>query len=175
MSDVLADVCSHVRSLDEFVDELFFVLNQVSIPTLDGVNELIKNNLNNIYTNDQIRLIDKIQCFNSLVTKYEAYLKKLYYLIHNEEVEGQNGMSAGLADSIHAFSCLWNLKNGNTEEAKKYSNYLQMLRDWRNDSSHTAPTTSEQEIDAAIQIVVAMYLYVTGNSITDLEMAGYNA
>ncbi|MBR7054588.1 MAG: hypothetical protein IKI26_07505, partial [Prevotella sp.] len=46
--------------------------------------------------------------------------------------------------------------------------------DWRNDSSHTAPTTSEQEIDAAIQIVVAMYLYVTGNSITDLEIAGYD-
>ena len=175
MSGVLADVCSHVRSLDEFVDELFFVLNQVSIPTLDGVNELIKNNLNNIYTNDQIRLVDKIQCFNSLVTKYEAYLKKLYYLIHDEEVEGQDGKSASLADSIHAFRCLWNLKYGHTEEAQKYSQYLQMLRDWRNDSSHTAPTTSEQEIDAAIQIVVAMYLYVTGNSITDLEMAGYDA
>ncbi|MBR2238113.1 MAG: type I restriction endonuclease subunit R [Prevotella sp.] len=175
MGGILADVCSHVRSLDEFVDELFFVLNQVSIPTLDGVNELIKNNLNNIYTNDQIRLVDKIQCFNSLVTKYEAYLKKLYYLIHDEEVEGQDGKQASLADSIHAFSCLWKLKYGHTEEAQKYSKYLQMLRDWRNDSSHTAPTTSEQEIDAAIQIVVAMYLYVTGNSITDLEMAGYDA
>ena len=47
-----------------------------------------------------------------------------------------------------------------------------MVRDWRNDISHNAPTTSEQEIDAALQVVIAMYLYVTGNSITDLEMAG---
>ena len=117
--------------------------------------------------------MDKIQCFNSLVTKYEAYLKKLYYLIHDEEVEGQGGKSASLVDSIHAFSCLWNLKYGHTEEARKYSQYLQMLRDWRNDSSHSAPTTSEQEMDAAIQIVVAMYLYVTGYSITDLEMVGF--
>ena len=112
MQDVLKDVCSHVRSLEEFVDELFFVLNQVSIPALDGINELIKHNLNNIYTNDQIRLIDKVQCFNSLVTKFEAYLKKLYYLIHDEEIEGHDGKSPSLADAIHAFRCLWNLKNG---------------------------------------------------------------
>ncbi len=175
MSGILSDVCSHVRSLEEFVDELFFVLNQVSLPTLDGVNELIKNNLNNIFTNDQIRTVDKIQCFNSLVTKYEAYLKKLYYLIKNEEIEGQEGKTASLSDAIHAFSCLWNLKYGTTDESRKYSDYLQKLRDWRNDSSHSAPTATDQEIDAALQIVVAMYLYVTGNSITDLEMAGYDA
>lgn len=174
MSDVLADVCSHVRSLEEFVDELFFVLNHVSIPTLDGVNELIKSNLNNIYTNKQIRHVDKVQCFNSLVTKYEAYLKKLYYLIHNEEIEGQNGKSPSLADAIHAFKCLWNLKYGTSAEAKKYSDFLQKLRDWRNDNTHNAPTALEHEIDAALQIVVAMYLYVTGTSITDLEMAGHS-
>jgi type I restriction enzyme R subunit len=172
MKNVLADVCSHVRSLEEFVDELFFVLNQVSIPALDGINELIKHNLNNIYTNDQIRLVDKIQCFNSLVTKFEAYLKKLYYLIHNEEIEGHDGKSPSLADAIHAFSCLWNLKKGTSDEAKKYDMFLDKLREWRNDTSHNAPTASEQEIDAALQVVIAMYLYVTGYSITDLEMAG---
>ncbi len=174
MRSVLADVCSHVRSLEEFVDELFFVLNQVSLPTLDGVNELIKHNLNNIFTNDQIRMVDKVQCFNSLVTKYEAYLKKLYYLIHNEELEGKDGKSPSLADAIHAFNCLWNLKHGTSDEARKYSDYLQKLRDWRNDESHNAPIATEAEIDAALQVVIAMYLYVTGNSITDLEMADSN-
>lgn len=174
MKDVLGDVCSHIRSLDEFVDELFFVLNQVSIPALDGINEIVKHNLNNLYTNDQIRLVDKIQCFNSLVTKFEAYLKKLYYLIHNEEIEGQDGKTATLSNAIHAFDCLWNLKNGQTDEAKKYSDYLQKVRDWRNENTHNAPTNSEKEIDEAIQVVVAMYLYVTGNSITELEMAGFD-
>ena len=101
-------------------------------------------------------------------------LKKLYYLIHNEEIEGQDGKSATLANAIHAFSCLWNLKNAKSDEAKKYSEYLQKVRDWRNDNTHNAPTTSEKEIDEAIQVVVAMYLYVTGNSITDLEMAGFD-
>jgi len=175
MQSVLADVCSHVRSLEEFVDELFFVLNRVSLPTLDGVNELIKHNLNNIFTNDQIRMVDKVQCFNSLVTKYEAYLKKLYYLIHNEEIEGQDGKSPSLSDAIHAFKCLWNLKQGTSDEAKKYSDYLQKLRDWRNDESHNAPVATEAEIDEALKVVISMYLYVTGNSITDLEMAGLDS
>lgn len=174
MKSVLSDVCSHVRSIEEFVDELFFVLNQVSIPALDGINELIKDNLNNLYTNDQIRLIDKIQCFNSLVTKYEAYLKKLYYLIHDEEVEGREGMSATLADAIHGFKCLWDLRKGYSNESKKYDMFLTKLREWRNDTSHNAPTSSEKEIDDALQIVIAMYLYVTGNSIDDLNMAYYN-
>ena len=107
-----------------------------------------------------------------MVTKFEAYLKKLYYLIHDEEIEGREGKSASLADAIHAFKCLWDLKYGTSEESKKYEKFLSMVRDWRNDISHNAPTTSEQEIDAALQVVIAMYLYVTGISITDLEMAG---
>ena len=136
----------------------------------------IKIALYHVFGGKELLMVDKYVNLNILLTRYESYLKKIYYLIHDEEVEGQDGKSASLADSIHAFECLWNLKYGHTEEAQKYSQYLQMLRDWRNNfSSHNAPVASEQEIDAAIQIVVAMYLYVTGNSITDLEMAGYDA
>ncbi|MBF1466834.1 MAG: hypothetical protein HXN67_06610 [Prevotella pallens] len=47
--------------------------------------------------------------FNSLVQKYESYLKKLYYLINDDEVEGQDGRDAMLADAVHAFRCLWKL------------------------------------------------------------------
>ena len=83
------------------------------------------------------------------------------------------GLAFGeIADAIHAFKCLWDLKKGTSDEAKKYDLFLTKLREWRNDTSHNAPTASEQEIDAALQVVIAMYLYVTGNSITDLEMAG---
>ena len=50
-----------------------------------------------------------------------------------------------------------------------------MLRDWRNDEAHNAPCSSDAEVDAAIKVVVALYLYVTAYSITDLEMAGRDA
>ena len=32
------------------------------------------------------------------------------------------------------------------------------------------PITTDEEVNAAIKILVAMYLFVTGSSITDLEM-----
>ena len=80
--------------------------------------------------------------FNSLVQKYESYLKKLYYLINDDEVEGQDGRDAMLADAIHAFRCLWKLKYATDEDGKKFSSYLQMLRDWRNNEAHNAPVSS---------------------------------
>ncbi|WP_276858618.1 hypothetical protein [Bacteroides fluxus] len=49
-----------------------------------------------------------------------------------------------------------------------------LIKGWRNDESHISPTASEQEVDTAISIIISMYFYVTGISITDLEMAGHD-
>ena len=78
-----------------------------------------------------------------------------------------------MADAIHSFSCLWNLKYDQTETGQKFYRYLEILRQWRNDEAHIAPNAPEAEVNAAIKIVSAIYLYVTGYSITELEMAGY--
>ena len=75
-----------MRDLKEVIDTLFFTLNIASIPQLDGVDGLIKTALNNVYANTTIGLLEKRTYFNSLVAKYEAYLKKLYYLIHTDDV-----------------------------------------------------------------------------------------
>ena len=112
--------------------------------------------------------------FNSLVHKYDSSLKNLYYLINDDEVEGQDGRDAMLADAIHAFRCLWKLKYATDEDGKKFSSYLQMLRDWRNNEAHNAPVNTTADVDAAIKVVVALYLYVTAFSITDLESAGHD-
>ena len=173
MQGEFAGVCSKMRSLPEIIDYLFFVLNTTSIPKLDGIDTLLKESLNNIYTNPHITSIVKYSFFNSLVQKYEAFLKKLYFLINDEEIPGHDGKEPALADSIHAFKCLWDLKHSTDDEGKKFSGYLQMLRDWRNDEAHNAPCTTDAEVDAAIKVAVSLYLYVTAFSITDLEMAGY--
>ena len=165
-------VCRRMRSLPEIVDSFFFILTTTSIPKLDGVDSLLKEALNNLYANPNITPVVKQAFFYSLVQKYEAYLKKIYYLINDMELEGREGREATLADAIHAFSCLWNLKKSKEEDEQKFSGYLQMLRDWRNDESHNAPVSTEEEINTAIKIIVAMYLYVTAYSITNLEMAG---
>ena len=167
------DVCRTRRSFDEFVDALFVVLNTTSLPTLDGVDEMVKNALNNLLCNSELSQVDKRVYFSSLVSKYEAFLKKLYYLMNNTEVEAREaGSMATLADAIHAFSCLWNLRYDSSEVGVRYSQYLEMVRQWRNDEAHIAPNASDNEVRVAINIVVSMYLFVTGNCITELEMNG---
>ena len=172
MQGEMAGVCSKMRSLPEIIDNLFFVLNTVSIPKLDGIDLLLKEALNNIYANPNITPIVRYTFFNSLVQKYEAFLKKLYFLIKDDEIQGQDGKEPGLADAIHAFRCLWNLKYSTDDDGKKFSAYLQMVRNWRNDEAHNAPCSTDEEVNAGIKVVVALYLYVIAYSITDLEMAG---
>lgn len=168
----MAGVCSKTRSLAEIIDNLFMVLNTVSLPKLDGIDTLLKEALNNIYANPNLTPIVRYTFFNSLVQKYEAFLKKLYFLIYGYEIEGQNGRDAALAESLHAFKCLWNLKYATDDDGKKFSSYLQMVRSWRNDEAHNAPSSSDEEVNTGIKVVVALYLYVTAHSIRDLEMTG---
>lgn len=168
----MAGVCSKTRSLAEIIDNLFMVLNTVSLPKLDGIDTLLKEALNNIYANPNLTPIVRYTFFNSLVQKYEAFLKKLYFLIYGYEIEGQNGRDAALAEALHAFKCLWNLKYATDDDGKKFSSYLQMVRSWRNDEAHNAPSSSDEEVNTGIKVVVALYLYVTAHSIRDLEMAG---
>ena len=161
-----------LRNLSEIVDTFFFILNTTSIPQLDGVDGLIKTALNNVYANNSIGVLEKRTYFNSLVAKYEAFLKKLYYLINENDVPRHPAhpeKAPGLSECIFAFQCLKDLKYNAEAYAQKFNQYLDMLRQWRNDEAHLSPNATEEEINAALKVITAMYLYVVGYSITDLE------
>lgn len=49
-----------------------------------------------------------------------------------------------------------------------------MVKEWRNNEAHVSPTASEQEIDAAINIIITMYFFATGSCITELESNGHD-
>lgn len=164
-----------LRSLEEIVNTFFFTLNETSIPQLDGVDGLIKTALNNVYANTAIGLLEKRTYFNSLVAKYEAFLKKLYYLLNQDEVPRHPDhpeKSPGLSECIFAFPCLKNLKYSTDEKEQKFKVYLDLLRQWRNDEAHLSPNATDEEVNAALKIVTSMYMFVVGNNITDLEMTG---
>lgn len=74
---------------------------------------------------------------------------------------------------IYAHKCLWNLKYSTDEGKQQLYQYLMLIKGWRNSESHISPTASEQEVDTAISIILTMYFYATGSSITDLEMNGH--
>ena len=80
---------------------------------------------------------------------------------------------ATLADCIFQTPCLKRLKYSDSDADKKFSEYLTMVRDWRNDQAHKAPTATEQECDFAINVLTTMYLFVVAFGIRtkDIEQS----
>jgi len=159
-----------IRPLPEIIDFLIKVIQTDSLEKLDGANELILDSLNIVYCSDKLRVVDRRRHFNSLVSKYEVFLKKLYYLIENEEITNQVGeVDSTLSNALFAFDCLRGLKYNTDEHYANFKEYIEMVRQWRNDEAHLAPNSNEAEIIAATHILVTMYVFVVSQVTTDLE------
>lgn len=174
ISFTLMGVSQNMRPQKEIVDVLMYVIDKKSLETLDGVGVFIHRAFVNLFKQDAT-IVDKHVAFNLLVTKFEAYLKKLYYLYKGEEVKPQHeGEDVTWANVIYAVKPLWQLKFNQNDVHQRLYQYLQMVKEWRNAESHISPTASEQELNGAINIILTMYCYATGMCITDLEMAGHD-
>lgn len=170
----LADILPNMRPVDEIVDSVFYVINTKSIDALDNVGMFVNQAFSSLYK-ENVTIVDKFVSFNLLVTKFEAYLKKLYFLTKGTEVSARNeGEEATWKDIIYAHKCLWNLKYSTDSAKQQLYQYLMLIKGWRNTESHISPTASEKEVDVAINIITTMYFYVTGSSITDMEMNGHD-
>ena len=174
ISFTLQGVSQGMRSSKEIVNAFFYVIDKDSIASLDGVGIFLYRAFINLYK-DGSTIVDKFVAFNLLVTKFEAYLKKLFYLMKNREVQPMNeGEDVTWANVIHDVKPLWQLKYSTDESKQRLYQWLLMVKEWRNSESHISPTATEQELNAAISIITTMYCYATGSCITDLEMNGHS-
>lgn len=166
----------YMRSFNETTRNLFMVLNTPSLPSLDGMDNVVKESLNMVCMAEGLTVTDKRMHLDMLLMRYEVYLKKLYYLIHGEELPArEEGQGATLSNAIFAIPALRGLKNNPNPAFQEFYQRLTMVRQLRNEESHGSIHISEQEVDAALRIVIDMYLFVTGMNITELESAGYDA
>jgi type I restriction enzyme R subunit len=162
--------------IEKVVDGLFFVLNTESLDKLDGIDDILKDTFNKVFMAEDLHSVEKRLNFNTLVSSFEQFLKKLYYLIYGEEVEprkqdGQYSREsyATLSNAIHAFRFLSTLKYENSAAYQKFYNYLENVKKWRNEQAHMSPTATDEEIINNTRAVVAMYLYSTGKSVKSLR------
>ena len=174
LNSTLAGVAENMRTQDEIVNSVFYVLRRESLETLDGVGIFISQAFASLF-GKKPTLVDKHVAFNLLVTKYEAYLKKLFYLMKGREIRPHHkGDPVTWKDVIYAVRPLWSLKYSEKSEYQTLYQYLLMVKEWRNKEAHISPTASEQEIDAAINIIITMYFFATGSCITELESNGHD-
>lgn len=150
------------------------MLQAKSLPSLDGANDLLIDSFNRLFNDKKLTMADRRRHFNTILTKFETYLKKLYWMIHGEELKNIRTpeKTPTLADCIFAFEELKSLKFKERKKYQRMYRYLDTMRNLRNDESHVTPDASEEEIIASSRIVTTLYLYITAHSITDLESAG---
>jgi type I restriction enzyme R subunit len=171
-SDEFAEICGPVyRGLEEVLDDFFVILGTATTRQLDGLNQSTKNALNAVYCGNLDQTY-KALYFSQLSTKFEAFLRKIYYLEYGEDVPVEEGYSSGLANTSWHFKELWRLKKNRDKRFDRLSRYYEDLRGWRNEESHGAPSYTETELDENLHKTVSLYLFSVAISITELETAG---
>lgn len=177
---LLADVEGEFADLKAFLPDLdavaacfIRVLNVQSTSSIDGANELLLDSFNRLYCLEGMKLVDKRRHFNTIVTKYEVFLKKVYYLLNGEEMvnrRDENSMPTFI-NCILSLGCLRGLRNNPDGRYHKFYDYLELVKQWRNSESHTAPDASMKELDSAIHVVSTMYLWVISQNMKGLNAA----
>lgn len=160
------------RTLEEAFQWMIEVLGVSSISTYEGLGETILNALFKLYCSPQtLTLAEKRTYLKEIVTGFEAYLKKLYFLISDKEVTDKNGSVefAALGNAIYCMQ-LNRLQYSDKDSDKKFAQYLDILVNLRNDESHKAKTLDAKEVQLGIHVATVMFMYVTFKNITELEM-----
>lgn len=173
MQDEFGDIQAEIKPYPIIADWLVKVIAAETAQSMDGANDVLQNAFNRLYCSPRkVAFIDKKSHFRSLVSYFEVFLKKIYFIENGKEMvvtreNARPGEMPALGDCIYQTPCLKRLKY--EPDSNKFKTWLQQLRDWRNEQSHQAPIANEAEYDAAIHIVTALYLYVTAYNIKFLQ------
>lgn len=174
MESTFAELRKYIRPLAEVVSTLLKVIQAPSVSNLDGINDIVMDSLNQVYRAQGLRLVDRRRHFNSLVSHYEPFLKKLYYLMNGKQIQSEEvGRNATFKDAVFAFRSLRGLRNNPSPAYQQFNQYLENLRQWRNTEAHESNTATEQDLIGATHIVVSMYIYVISQVTTELEVSEY--
>lgn len=174
LSERFEELKNWLRPLEETIDTFFLLLHCSSVPSLDGINELIRTTINRWALDANIRPVDRQMTYNVLSGKFETYLKKIYYLLHGEMVKKSDGSNDAptFVDIAKTFSCLRGLRKNNSPAYQRMKEWYGNVYEWRNAEAHTSPTLNDNELKERIQVLLTVYLFVTANSITELETEG---
>lgn len=160
------------RTLEEAFDWMVKVIKVNSLNKYNGLTDTVLNALYKLYCSpNTLTLAEKRMYLKSLVTGFEAFLKKFYFIINDNEVTDKNGDKEHAALSNAIYSMRMNkLKYSQKATDLKFAQYVDILVNLRNDENHQAKSLDAKEVQLGIHVVSTMLLFVTFKNITELEM-----
>lgn len=166
--------CDGMPLTKQVVESFFKILTINVLPSVDGVGYDVYKAMDELFGRKEVNIIDKHVHSGNLSVKFEVYLKKLYHMLHGEEIQPtEEGKKVTLANCIFAFPCLKRLRWSTKETEQKLSGYLDIIRNNRNtddgNGAHSSYMLTEQQLDSNIKAFVTLYLYVTGMCLDELK------
>ena len=166
--------CAGMPLTQDVVRSFFKILTTPTIQNVDGVGLDVYKAMDELFGRKEVNIIDKHVHSGNLSVKFEVYLKKLYYMIHGEEIQPtEEGKKVTLVNCIFAFPCLKRLKWSTKETEKTLSSYLDIIRNNRNTSdgngAHSSYLLTEKQLDENIKAFVTLYVYVTGMCLNEIK------
>lgn len=130
--------------------------------------------IDELFGRKKVNIIDKHVNSGNLSVKFEVFLKKIYYMIHGEEMRPSGDSNkVTLSTCIFAFDCLKRLRYSPRETEQKLSGYLNLIRNNCNTSegngAHASYLLTEAQLDENIKAFATLYLYVTGMCYDELK------
>ena len=152
------------------VIQLFFeiVRAECSDENLAGLRKILQHTLNCLYHAEH-REEDYRTWYATLVTRFEAFLKKVYLLREGQTVPPTDkGREAALLDTVRHFPKLKRLYYNRKPKYETFAQSYRVVYDWRNRESHSAQEIPPHLLPTALHDAVALYLYTTMISAEDL-------
>lgn len=162
------------RRLEEAFVWMIKVIKAFSLEKYNGLTDTILNSMFKLYCSpNTLTLAERRIYLKALVTGYESYLKKLYYIINGTEVTDRNGdvEHAALSNALYSLR-LNKLQYSDRSVDQKFAQYVDILVNLRNDENHQAKSLDAKEVQLGIHVVTTMFLFVTLKNITELETVG---
>lgn len=154
------------RPLEEGIEWFFKVLDTPTISSLDGIQK-IKRTINLIYRT-QGREEDKQDWLQQILSRFEAYMKKIYYMSNQTELIKEDGSFVQFLDAAKA-THVNRLHFTEDPKLAMMKVYYEFVHAQRNEESHNAPVVADEEVNVGLHMVMAMYLYATLINITEME------
>lgn len=156
------------------VESFMKILTIHTIPSVDGVGLDVYKAIDELFGRKNVNIIDKHVNSGNLSVKFEVFLKKIYYMIHGEEMRPSGDSDkVTLSTCIFAFDCLKRLRYSTRETEQRLAGYLNIIRNNRNTSdgngAHASYLLTEAQLDDNIKAFTTLYLYVTGMCYYDLK------
>ena len=166
-----ADFCDgvHYAELKEVLSVFFKIIEADTLPDLQGLRSILKRILNCLYR-AQHREEDYRTWYSELVSRFEAFMKKIYWIKTGQAVpQTEEGREPAFLDTVQCFpevSALYHTKNPKFDLFKQF---YKVVYNWRNNENHRAMELPEEFLETALHAAVALYLFTTMVSVNDVK------